>query len=139
MADRQEIRSIASRLKEERARLKMTQPSVAEAGGVSKTTVVGYEAGTHPPDAVFLSRLVARDLDLSYVVTGERAAVRAGSSLDWELFEDVLEVVETFEERRGRKLPVKNKTRILRILYCSSIAGGRVDAGFAAAVFAEAA
>ncbi len=139
MADRQEIRPIADRLKEERARLKLTQPAVALAGGVSKTTVVGYESAAHAPDAVFLSRLVARDLDLGYVVTGERAAVKAGNSLDWDLFEDVLEVVERFEGLQQRRLTPKNKTRVLRILYCSSIAAGRVDPGVAMAVLTQAA
>lgn len=117
----------------------MTQPAAAEAGGVSKTTIVSYESGSHAPDAVFLSRLAARGLDVSYVVLGERAAVRAGSDLDWEVIEDVLEVVETFEERRQRALSPATKARIIRILYSSSVAAGRVDAGVAMAVLAQAA
>lgn len=139
MAERQENRPMSVRLKEERVRLGMTQPAVAEVGGVSKTTIVSYESGAHVPDAVFLSRLAARGLDVSYVLTGERAAVKAGADLDWELLQDVLEVVGTFEERRQRSLSPAGKARIVRILYCSSIASGRVDPGIAMAVLQEAA
>jgi transcriptional regulator with XRE-family HTH domain len=127
------------RLKEERVRLRMTQPAVAEAGGVSKTTIVSYESGAHVPDAVFLGRLADRGLDVSYVLTGERAAVKAGADLDWELLQDVLEVVGTFEERRQQALSTAGKVRIIRILYCSSIASGRVDPGIAMAVLEQAA
>lgn len=130
---------MAARLKEERVRLGMTQPAAAEVGGVSKTTIVSYESGAHVPDAVFLSRLASRGLDVSYVVTGERAAVKAGADLDWDLFQDVLDVVGTFEDRRQRALSTAGKARIIRILYCSSIASGRVDSGMATAVLEQAA
>lgn len=139
MDERQEKRPIGARLKEERVRLGMTQPAAAEAGGVSKTTIVSYESGSHAPDAVFLSRLAVHGLDLSYVVTGEPASVRAGTDLDWQLLEGVLEVIELFEVRRQRALSAAGKARIIRILYCSSVAAGRVDPGIAKAVFEQAA
>lgn len=139
MIERQENSTFAARLKEERVRLGMTQPAIAEIGGVSKSTIVSYESGVHVPDAVFLSRLVTRGLDLHFVVTGERAAVKAGADLDWTLFQDVLEVVEAFEDRRQRALSTSGKARIIRILYCSSIASGRVDPGTARAVLEQAA
>lgn len=139
MAESQESRPIAARLKEERSRLGMTQPVVAELGGVSKTTVVSYESGVHVPDAVFLSRLAARGFDVGYVLSGERAAIKAGADLDWDLLQGVMEVVSTFEERRQRGLTPAVKVRIIRILYSSSVAAGRVDPGIARVVFDQAA
>jgi transcriptional regulator with XRE-family HTH domain len=139
VAERQEKRPLAARLKEERVRLGLTQPVVAELGGVSKTTIVSYESGAHVPDAVFLGRLASQGLDVCYVVTGERAAVKAGADLDWDLLQDILDVVGTFEERRQQALSSAGKARIIRILYCSSIASGRVDPGIAMAVLEQAA
>lgn len=120
-------------------RLGFTQPKVAEVCGVSKTTVVGYESGAHLPDALFLSRVGSLGMDVGYVVTGDRAVVKAGTDLDWELLEDVLEVVQSFEGRRQRTLSPKGKARIIRILYNASSATGRVDPGVASAVLDEAA
>lgn len=120
-------------------RLGITQPKVAEAGGVSKTTVIGYESGAHLPDALFLSRVRELGMDVGYVVTGERAVVKAGTDFDWDLLEVLLEVVESFEDRRQRALSPKGKARIIRILYNASSATGRVDSGLARAVLDEAA
>lgn len=70
--------SVAGRLKSERARLRLTQPDVARALGVGKTTVINWEKGSSSPDAVQLSALADIGVDVLYVVTGAHAPVQKG-------------------------------------------------------------
>lgn len=62
---------IGRRLQAERMRLGMTQKSLAEATGVSKTTQANYETGFRTPDACYLARLAELGADLVFVVTGQ--------------------------------------------------------------------
>lgn len=64
--------SIGERLREERDRLKLSQPAVAEAVGVSKKTQIDYEKDRTPPDANYLSIVAGLGFDISYVITGMR-------------------------------------------------------------------
>lgn len=63
---------MGARLQAERQRLRLTQPALAEVGGVSKTTQVNYESGMRSPDADYLARVASQGLDVLYVVTGCR-------------------------------------------------------------------
>lgn len=67
------------RLTEERERLQLTQSAMAEIGGVSRNTQVGYESGKTAPDARYLAALAERGLDVLYVVCGVRKAHTATS------------------------------------------------------------
>lgn len=62
---------IGDRLKEERERLKMTQPQFAEAAGAAKRTLIEWEKGTTSPNAVQLSALQKIGVDVFYVLTGD--------------------------------------------------------------------
>lgn len=64
---------IGDRLREERERLKMTQPVFAEAAGARKRTLIDWEKGASSPTAVQLSALSTIGVDVTYVVTGSRA------------------------------------------------------------------
>jgi transcriptional regulator with XRE-family HTH domain len=64
--------SIGSRLKEERQRLGVSQPALANIGGVSKNTQVGYEKDTSHPDATYLAAVANAGVDFIYVVIGKR-------------------------------------------------------------------
>lgn len=139
MDKRQDIRTIAERLREERIRAKLTQPALAAIGGVSKTTQSGYESALHPPDALYLERIEKHGIDSFFVVTGQRAAVRAGSRLDWELLADLLEVLDRFEGDHSTRLDNTTKARLLRVLYAASVGVGRIDPIVAAAVLKDAA
>lgn len=66
--------SIGDRLREERGRLKMSQPAFGEAGGVTKKTQMLYESGERFPDARYLAAIAAIGVDVAYVVTGARMA-----------------------------------------------------------------
>src|SRR5690349_1141193 len=65
---------IGGRLKEERERLELTQPSFAEAAGAKKRTVIDWEKGVSSPTAVQLAALAAVGVDALYVLTGTRLA-----------------------------------------------------------------
>ncbi len=139
MDERQDIRTVAERLREERIRAKLTQPALAAIGGVSKTTQSGYESALHPPDALYLGRIENHGIDSYFVVTGKRAIVRAGSTLDWELMAGLLDVLDRFEQDHSTKLNNTTKARLLRVLYAASIGVGCIDPIVAAAVLKDAA
>lgn len=64
---------IGDRLKEERERLRLTQPEFAEAAGAKKRTLIDWEKGVSSPTAVQLGALVAIGVDALYVLTGQRS------------------------------------------------------------------
>ena len=64
--------TFAKRLKEERARLSLTQEAMAKAGGVSRRAQVSYEAGTSTPDARYLEGIAGVGADTMYVSLGYR-------------------------------------------------------------------
>lgn len=63
---------IAERLKEERKRLKLSQPDFGALGGAGKTTVIAWERGAATPNAAFLENAAAAGADVRYIVTGDR-------------------------------------------------------------------
>lgn len=64
---------IGERLREERERLKLTQPVFADAAGAKKRTLIDWEQGISSPTAVQLSGLGKIGVDVLYVVTGTRS------------------------------------------------------------------
>ena len=65
--------SIGSRLREERERLKLTQPAIAEAAGTTKRTQFAYETDKTAPKGGYLARVASLGVDVGYVITGVRA------------------------------------------------------------------
>lgn len=139
MDERQEIRTIASRVRQERLRLEMTQPTLARLGGVSKTTQSGYESALHVPDALYLARASQHGLDPSYVVTGVESAVRAGADLDWDHLAGLIEVLDVFTANNSLDLDSGARARLLRLLYAATIALRRVEPAVVRALLADAA
>lgn len=62
---------IGSRLREERDRLGYNQGDFADAGGVSKRTLVDWEHGKTTPNAEFLFLISKVGADITYIVIGE--------------------------------------------------------------------
>lgn len=71
--------TIGDRLKEERARLGLSQTDLGAAGGVGKTTQINYEKGSGSPDAKYLAAVEPLGVDVLYVLTGERKPLPADS------------------------------------------------------------
>jgi transcriptional regulator with XRE-family HTH domain len=65
--------AIGTRLREERKRLRMTQATFAERGGIGISTLKLYEADERDPGAAFLAALAEIGVDAQYVVTGRRS------------------------------------------------------------------
>ncbi|MEX3614733.1 MAG: helix-turn-helix transcriptional regulator [Burkholderia gladioli] len=66
------MRSIGYRLREERARLGLSQSSFAEVGGVKVRTQINYEQDDRSPDATYLAAIASAGVDVLYVITGNR-------------------------------------------------------------------
>lgn len=64
---------IADRLKEERARLGLTQAQMAEASGNARGSVINWETGRVEPSAQGLRGYAAAGVDVLYVLTGQRS------------------------------------------------------------------
>ena len=76
---------IGIRLKEERERLGITQPSFAEVADAKKRTLIDWEKGVSSPTAMQLASLAGIGVDVLYVVTGQRSqAIPAQAALPRE-------------------------------------------------------
>lgn len=65
--------SFSVRLKEERKRLKLTQPQMAERAGTTRQSQLKYEKGVQSPGADYLQAIAALGVDVQYLLTGVRS------------------------------------------------------------------
>lgn len=75
--------------------MKLSQPSLAEIGGVKKGSQILYEKGK-APTADYLERIGEAGVDVLYVITGRRPSGRQSdvSSIDLDRLERSIEVIE---------------------------------------------
>lgn len=64
--------SIGDRLREERERLRLTQPSLADLVGATKQTVFRWETGRAFPNGDVFEVMSRAGFDVLYVITGQR-------------------------------------------------------------------
>lgn len=62
--------TFGARLKQERARLGLTQAQLAVKAGCHRRSVVNYESGTRNPDARFLVAIAGLKVDVNFLLTG---------------------------------------------------------------------
>lgn len=76
---------LASRLREERKRLQLTQAEFAERCGVKRRAQAAYEAAERVPDAVYLVNAGRMGADVKYLLTGvvSTDAEREKLAVDW--------------------------------------------------------
>lgn len=65
--------TLGDRLREERERLKLSQPNFAAIAGTTKQTLFSWESGKTAPDGFLLAAFAAAGVDVLYVVTGQRS------------------------------------------------------------------
>ena len=65
--------SFSVRLKEERKRLRLTQPELAAAGGTTKGSQLKYEKGENPANSQYLELIAKVGVDIQYLLTGVRS------------------------------------------------------------------
>ncbi|WP_066477412.1 MULTISPECIES: helix-turn-helix domain-containing protein [unclassified Sphingomonas] len=67
-----QLRRFGERLREVRVQKALNQADFAELGGVKKNSQVSYEGGKLAPTVEYLYRLADHDIDICYLVTGQR-------------------------------------------------------------------
>lgn len=82
------LRVMKDRLREERQRLKLTQPQFGELAGVKKRTIVAWEKGETTPSSVHLSALSAAGVDVLYLLGGVRTPGDASQAEDAHMLRD---------------------------------------------------
>lgn len=65
--------SIGKRLRDERERLGLSQPTFAAVAGTTKQTLFSWETGKTAPDGFQLAALSAAGADVLYILTGQRS------------------------------------------------------------------
>ncbi len=67
------MQSLGKRLFDERERLGLSQPALAEVGGVTMRSQRNYEKDERQPDAAYLAAIAQAGADVLYILTGQRS------------------------------------------------------------------
>lgn len=89
--------TIGDRLREERKKLKLQQPDVADLIGKVRKTVIDYEKNYSSPDASVLAVLASAGFDVYYIITGVRVNAAAEPVPCYELRPDLQELLKNVE------------------------------------------
>ena len=106
---------IATNIKAERRRLGWTQQKMADAGGVSKRSQVGYESGARVPDANYLVNIANSGANTVNLLFGEDQPASHARSFDWNAHDQILKTIEDWLQSRQLKLPFEKKMQLLRL------------------------
>jgi transcriptional regulator with XRE-family HTH domain len=117
----------ASRLREERKRLGLSLGVLAAAGGVAAQTLIGYEKGARKPDMEFLSGVMAVGVDISFLMSGKRAAARVEEDVDWVLLDKIYEGLDLACRENSVQVKAGKRSELVRVLYALFVAEQRVD------------
>lgn len=80
-----DLSTFGGRLAAERERLNVKQIDVCVFTSVSKTTQIKYESNERRPDTDYLERLLMKDFDVIYLLTGTRTTDSLSSKLSPEI------------------------------------------------------
>lgn len=114
--------SFGGRLRQERARIGLTQTAMAEIGGVKRTTQHIYETDIRVPDLHYLTRVRDAGADLAFLILGER---QPGGRTDmlaisYLTLSNIYRVVDEFcIDTKGKPLPLENRVRFFQLLCVS--------------------
>lgn len=70
-----DMKKVGERLKEERARLALTQREISNLAGITQTTYSKYELGERTPTLEAVDGFYRLGMDISYLLTGERPSL----------------------------------------------------------------
>jgi transcriptional regulator with XRE-family HTH domain len=114
------------RLREERERLRLSQPAFAELGGVKRVSQHLYEHGERFPDVQYLENLKQHGVDVLYLVFGRRSVgIEEGDRLEFsaQLLFDIYRVVDEFaRDEYGELLPFEARFKLFQFL-CAALSG----------------
>lgn len=117
--------TFGERLREERAKIGLTQTAMAEIGGVKRTTQHIYETDIRVPDLHYLTRIRDAGADLAFLVLGERQLSGRTDTLaiSYLTLSNIYRVVDEFcIDAKGRPLPLESRVRFFQLL-CVSMKG----------------
>lgn len=107
--------TFGERLREERARLGMSQTQFGVLAGVQKRAQIHYESDERVPDATYLAALAQAGVDVLYVITGNRAGGTAGTTrgaIDAERLLDMYDVVEFVAKKAHKRWGERRKIEL---------------------------
>jgi len=118
---------IGKRLADERKRLGLSQQSVADSLGISRSSVAMIETDRAPLEANRLVLLSEFGFDYVYLLTGQPARLVAGDMLDWELLSTVLSEIQAWSVETEIQLSPQKTIVIARLLYKLCAESGTVS------------
>ena len=121
---------LADSLKIERKRLGLTLQQMADVGGVSRSSQVGYEAAARVPDAAYLKKISAAGADIHFVLYGERQKLDGTKPFDWDLHDRVLQTIEDWLSERRLSIPFEKRMLLLRFFLAHFALVERLDIEF---------
>ena len=121
---------IGSCIRTERQRLGWTQKRMANIGGVSKSSQVGYEAGARVPDCHYLRRVATEGADVMYLLFGERQQTSAVPSFNWNAHHQILKVIEEWLDSKQLTLRFDKKMELLVLFVAHFELTKRIDLGY---------
>lgn len=123
------------RLRAERHRLGLTQTALGELGGVSKTSVVGYEAGNYTPDIAFLAGVADGGVDPIFVLQGESAEAFVADRFNWALAAELGSLVDAWAEARSVPTAAAARWQLIEHFYRQLCTQGTIDERLIKATF----
>lgn len=121
---------LSSSLKIERKRLGLTLQQMAEVGGVSRSSQVGYESAARVPDAAYLKKIASAGADVHFVLYGERLSLEGAKPFDWDLHDRVLQTIEDWLSERRLTISFEKRMLLLRLFLAHFALVERVDLDF---------
>lgn len=120
--------ALGQRLAEERKRLGMSQDAFSKHLGVGRSALGMIETGRSGLDAERLAELgKTLGVDVTYVMTGEPAAIAVAAQINWSLVESILKGLYRWADRHRIKLTPERTRLALSVLYRHFAARGVVD------------
>lgn len=120
--------SFGARLRQERARLGLTQLAFAELGGVKRVSQHLYEQDVRVPDVNYLLRLPAHGVDVGFLMSGKHSPTSAaGELIPRRRAVKAFRAVEEFSNSRGTApLPYPEREQLFESL-CTVLAEDDAD------------
>ena len=114
--------TLGTRLRQERARLSLTQDQFAALGGVARLAQSKYENDQHSPSADYLQRLLLAKVDVLYVLSGQIG--RDASALNWDDGHEAFSfVMKNFLGKPGKTYTSDQLFEIFRSLWQTMMDG----------------
>jgi len=119
------VAQLNTRLKEARVKLGLKQADLAEAGGVTRTAQIRYEAGETAPSTDYIRGIQSAGIDVPYVLFGHTSndivesmvKFTSQASIDWTVIKQAYEDVDFFCSRHAPDCPSSYRWEMVAEIY----------------------